>query len=161
MWTRTSCWRRPLNIKEDFGRITFFLTKIKSNLLESRVAGDFEGPSTAEVPDWQAELDIFEDIDTVAVALEGREVDSIAVAMVPAQRLEAAHPCTVRDFDPKDRVIVLEMCLPAGRIKIKTDCQFDVQQFIFVLVTSFQNMLERFSQIVFAFRINFNSNCPH
>jgi hypothetical protein len=77
------------------------------------VAGDFEAPSTVEVPDWQAELDIFEDIDTVAVALEGREVDSIVVVPVLDRHLVVVRPYTVQDFDPRDKVIVLEMYLPA------------------------------------------------
>jgi hypothetical protein len=82
------------------------------NLLENKVVDDFEDPLIVEVPDWQAELDIFEDIDTVAVALEGRVADLFAVAMEPDQHshLVVVHPCTVQDFDPKDKVIVLEMC---------------------------------------------------
>jgi hypothetical protein len=74
------------------------------------VADDSEDPSIVEVPDWQAELDISEDIDTVAVALEDREADLLAVAPVLARHLVVVRLCTVPDFDPKDKVIVLEMC---------------------------------------------------
>lgn len=84
------------------------------NSLENKVADDFGDPSIVEVPDLQVEWDIFEGIDTVAVALADREADSIAVAMELVQRSHLVAPCMARDFDPMDKVIVLVMGSPAG-----------------------------------------------
>jgi hypothetical protein len=80
------------------------------SLLENKVAYGFEDPLIAEVPDSLAELDIFEDIDTVAVALVDQAVGLSAVAMKLGHYLEAVRLCMDPDFDPmKGMVIVLEM----------------------------------------------------
>lgn len=104
-------------------------------------------------------LDIVVDIDTVAAALAGQAVDLIAAELEPAQHLVAARLDTGQDFDPTTgTVIVLEMCLPVGQLKVIVSSTLNNP---FSCRASFGNMLERFSRIVSAFCINFPNSASN
>lgn len=86
------------------------------SLLENKVADDSEDPSIVERLGSQVAWGIFEDIDTVAVALVVLAAGSIAAVLELVQGLAAvAQLGTGQGFDPTmDMVTVLEKCLPAG-----------------------------------------------
>lgn len=79
------------------------------------MAGDFEDPSIAG---WPVELDIFEDIDTVAAALVDQGVGLTAAVVELVQHSEVQLDKD-QDFDLMlGMVIVLEMHSPVEQSKI-------------------------------------------